>query len=179
MQTPAVCAPFERISVDITGPFPRSARGHVYMVTVVDHYTNLAEAIPFRNNTAETIARALMQHVFSRFGFPLQLLTDRGTEFKGQLFSELCRHMEINKLRTTAYRPATNEMAERYYRTLNSISGKIVSQNQRDWCKRVPVAAAADRASVHEATGYSPNMLILGRKVATPLGCAFRWETAL
>jgi len=169
MQTPAVGAPFERISVDITGPFPRSARGHVYMVTVVDHYTKWAEAIPLRNHTAEMVARALMQHVFNRFGFPLQLLTDRGPEFEGQLFSELCRHMEIDKLRTTAYRPATNGMVERYHRTLNSILGKIVSQNQRDWCERVPVAAAAYRASVHEATGYSPNMLVLGREVSAPL----------
>jgi len=169
MQTPAVGAPFERISVDITGPFPRSARGHVYMVTVMDQFTKWAEAIPLRNHTAETVARALMQHVFSRFGFPLQLLTDRGAEFEGQLFSELCRHMEIDKLRTTAYRPATNGMVERYHRTLNSILGKIVSENQRDWCERVPVAAAAYRASVHEATGHSPNMLVLGREVAAPL----------
>ena len=169
MQTPAVGAPFERISVDITGPFPHSARGHIYMVTVMDHFTKWAEAITLRNHTAGTVARALMQHVFSRFGFPLQLLTDRGSEFEGQLFTELCRHMEIDKLRTTAYRPAINGTVERYHRTLNSILGKIVSQNQRDWCERVPVAAAAYRASVHEAAGYSPNMLVLGREVAAPL----------
>jgi len=77
--------------------------------------------------------------------------------------------MEIHKLRTTAYRPAINGTVERYHRTLNSILGKIVSQNQRDWCERVPVAAAAYRASVHEAAGYSPNMLVLGREVAAPL----------
>jgi len=47
--------------------------------------------------------------------------------------------------------------------------GEIVSQNQHDWCERVPVAAVAYRASVHEATGYSHNMLVLGREVAAPL----------
>jgi len=80
--------------------------------------------------------------------------------------------MEIDKLRTTAYRPATNGMVERYHRTLNSILGKIVSQNQRDWCERVPVAAAVYRASVHETIGYFPNMLVLGREVAAPLNVA-------
>jgi len=73
-----VGAPFERISVDITGPFPKSAKGNIYMVTVMDHFTKWAEAIPLRNHTAPTVARALLVHV----GFPLQLLTDRGPEFE-------------------------------------------------------------------------------------------------
>ena len=169
MMTPMVGAPFERISVDITGPFPRSARGNVYMVTVMDHFTKWAEAIPLRNHTAETVAHALLVNVFSRLGFPLQLLTDRGPEFESELFQELCRYMGIDKLRTTAYRAATNGMVERYHRTLNSILGKIIREDQRDWCERVPIAAAAYRASVHEATGYTPNRLMLNREVSAPL----------
>jgi len=52
---------------------------------------------------------------------------------------------------------------------LNSILGKIVADNQRDWCERAPIAAAAYRASVHEATGFTPNRLMLGREVNAPL----------
>ena len=74
-----------------------------------------------------------------------------------------------DKIRTTAYRAATNGMVERYHRTLNAILGKIISENQRDWCEKVPIAAAAYRASVHEATGYTPNRLMLGRETLAPL----------
>jgi len=81
--------PFERVSVDITGPHPRSAKGHVFMLTVMDHFSKWAEAIPLRNHTAPTVARTLMTHVFSQFGMPLQLLADRGPEFEGELFIEL------------------------------------------------------------------------------------------
>jgi len=161
--------PFERISIDITGPHPRSSKGHVFLLTVMDHFSKWAEAIPLRNHTASTVARALMVNIFSRFGVPLQLLSDRGPEFEGALFQELCRWMEIDKVRTTAYRPSTNGMVERYHRTLNSILGKIISGDQRDWCERVPVAAAAYRASVHEATGYTPNRLMLNREVYAPI----------
>ena len=176
MQPMLVGEPFERVSVDITGPHPRSAKGHVFMLTVMDHFSKWAEAIPLRNHTAPTVARTLMTHVFSRFGMPLQLLTDRGPEFEGELFTELCKWMEIDKIRTTAYRAATNGMVERFHRTLNAILGKIISENQRDWCEKVPVAAAAYRASVHEATGYTPNRLMLGRETRAPLdivvGCS-------
>jgi len=54
-----------------------------------------------------------MVNVFSRFGVPLQLLSDRESEFEGALFSELCQWMCIDKIRTTAYCPSTNGMVER------------------------------------------------------------------
>jgi len=118
---------------------------------------------------APTVARALMVNVFSRFGTPLQLLSDRGPEFKSDLFRELCRWMEIDKVRTTAYPQSNNGMVERYHRTLNSILGKIMREDQRNWCEKVPIATAAYRASVHEATGYTPNRLLLNREVFAPL----------
>jgi len=53
--------------------------------------------------------------------------------------------MEIDKTRTTAYRAHTNGMVERFHRTLNAILGKIISENQRDCCEKVPIATAAYR----------------------------------
>jgi len=178
--------PFERVSIDITGPHPRSLKGHVFLLTVMDHFTKWAEAIPLRNHTAPTVARALMVNVFSRFGVPLQLLSDRGPEFESDLFKELCQWMGIDKIKTTAYRPSTNGMVERYHRTLNSILGKIIREDQRNWCEKVPIAAAAYRASVHEATGYSANRLMLNREVhafldlvaGLPPGDAEHYESA-
>jgi len=98
MQPMLVGEPFERVSVDITGPHPRSAKGHIFMVTVMDHFSKWAEAIPLRNHTAPTVARVLMTHVFLRFGMPLQLLTDRGPEFESELFTQLCKWMGIDKI---------------------------------------------------------------------------------
>src|SRR5664279_6610599 len=77
--------------------------------------------------------------------------------------------MEIDKLRTTPYKPSTNGVVERFHRTLNSMLGKVVSENQRDWDKRLPLVLAAYRASPHSSTGYTPNRLFLGREVCMPL----------
>jgi len=101
--------PFERVSIDITGPHPRSLKGHVFLLTVMVHSTKWAGAIPLRNHTAPTVARALVVNVFSRFGVPLQLLSDRRKEFESALFSELCQWMCIDKIRTTAYRRRPTE----------------------------------------------------------------------
>ena len=161
--------PWERMSVDITGPHPRSARQNQYILTCVCHFSKWAEAIPLANHTAATVSRALMTHVFSRFGAPLQLLTDRGPEFESELFSQLMRWMEVDKLRTTAYQPSSNGAVERFHRTLNTMLGKVVKESQRDWDDRLPAVMAAYRASPHEVTGFSPNRLFLGREVRMPL----------
>jgi transposase InsO family protein len=169
MQIALTGEPWERVSVDITGPHPRSSRGKKFILTVVDHFSKWAEAIPLASHTAPVMAQALMNHVFSRFGAPLQLLTDRGAEFESQLFNELMHWMKIDKLRTTAYKPSTNGVVERFHRTLNSMLGKAVSESQRDWDLQLPLVLAAYRASPHSSTGYSPNRLFLGREARMPL----------
>jgi transposase InsO family protein len=161
--------PWERVGVDITGPHPKSKNGFVYILTLIDYFSKWAEAFPIRNQEARTVAKVLVDRVFSHFGSPVQILTDRGTNFESELFSELCRCLQIDHIRTTAYKPSTNGMVERFHRTLNSILGKVVADNQRDWDQHLPYAVAAYRATIHESTGYSPNFLFLGREVRAPL----------
>jgi len=160
---------FETVSIDVTGPHPRSRHGNVYMLTIMDHFSKWADAFPVTNHTAATVARVLFNRVFVYLGMPLRILSDQGPEFESNLFQELCRWMNIEKVRTTPYKASTNGMVERYHRTLNSILAKMISTNQRDWCERVPTAAAAYRASVHEATGFSPNFIVFGRENRMPI----------
>jgi transposase InsO family protein len=165
--------PMERLAIDITGPHPKSSAGHVYILTVLDPFTKWAEAVPLRNHEATTVARALTDQVFNRIGIPMQILSDRGAEFEGHLMQELCRCLEIEKIRTTSYKPSTNGGVERFHRTLNSMLAKVVETNQRDWSTRLPQVMAAYRASQHEATGYSPNFLVYGRELRAPVDIVF------
>jgi len=61
---------------------------------------------------------------------------------------------------------------ERFHRTLNSVLGKVVSENQRDWDQRLPFALAAYRASIHSSTGFTPNRVFLGRENRMPIDLA-------
>ena len=161
-------SPFERWYIDLTGPHPQSGRGHVYILTCVDGFTKWAEAFPIRNKEAESIAKVLVEQLFCRFGTPLSILSDQGKEVDGRIMREVCRLFGIDKLRTTPYKPSTNQV-ERLHRTINAVLGKTVAEHQKDWDIRLPYVMAAYRATRHESTGYSPNFLMMCRETYSPV----------
>jgi len=85
---------------------------------------------------------------------------------------KVCHLFGIEKLRTTLYKPSTNQV-ERLHQTMNSMLAKTVTDHRRDWDMRLCDAMAAYCASRHEATGYSPNFLILGHKARAPPGVMY------
>ena len=118
--------PFEEVALDITGKHPRFSRGNEYIVTITDVYSKWSEAYAVKTHTATVIAKLLVDNFFSRFGMTKRLISDQGPEFESQLFPELCKHIGIEKVRTSPYKPSTNGFVERFQRTLSSMLGKVV-----------------------------------------------------
>ncbi len=48
--------PNQRLGIDFVGPFPQSRRGNRYLLVLVDFFTKWAEANPFPNQEAVTVA---------------------------------------------------------------------------------------------------------------------------
>ena len=160
--------PFETISVDVTGPHPRSSNGYVYILTIVDHFSKFAFAHPMRNQEVSTVAKILLDHVICLVGAPARILTDQGSNFESQLFRELCQAMGIAKVRTSPYKASTNGCVERFHLTLNAMLAKCVKENQRDWDAHLQPVMAAYRASRHASNSMTPNCVIFGRENVMP-----------
>jgi len=171
---PVPCGePFERISIDLTGPHPRSRKGHLYILTVMDNFSKYVEAIPLANQEATTVAKALVENVILRYGAPLEILSDQGRNFDGNVFREVCKLLDIDKVRTSSYRPQTNGLIERFHRTMNAMLAKVISTHQHDWNDFLPYVTSAYRNSCNEVTGFSPNYLIFGKEARTSLDLAY------
>ncbi|XP_056612851.1 protein NYNRIN-like [Triplophysa dalaica] len=80
--------------MDLVGPLPKSARGHEYILVVVDYATRYPEALPLRKATAKAVAKELFM-MCSRVGIPTEILTDQGTPFMSQLTADLCHLFEV------------------------------------------------------------------------------------
>ena len=120
--------PFSMLGVDFVGPFRESDHGNKYLLTATCFYSRWPIAVPVRDCTAETAAKALFAHVFSIFGVPDKILTDRGSHFNSNMMKALYGVLGIQKLTTSAYRPSTNGRCERFHRFLNIVRSLLVAR---------------------------------------------------
>ena len=164
-----VGAPMDRVATDILGPFPQSKSGNGYIGLVGDYFTRWIEAYAIPVFSAQTVAHKLVYEFFSRFGMPFDLHSDQGRNYEATLFKEVCKLLEINKTRSSPYHPQSNGMVERFNRTLLDMIAVYTDRNQTDWDEHLSMLTAAYRSCVHEKTGYSPNLLMLGREVNLPV----------
>ena len=164
-----VGAPIDRIGIDVLGPLPTSNQGNSYILVVGDYFTRWIEAYPMPDQQAETTAHKLVNEFISRFGIPLEIHSDQGRNFESQLFQEVCNLLEIKKTRSTPYRPQSNGLIERFNRTLGKMIRSFVGLNKLEWDCHIPLLTAAYRSTVHPATGFTPNKLMLGREVNLPV----------
>jgi hypothetical protein len=102
---PEINGPFEFTSIDICGPYPVTARGNRYLLTFIDRFIRFPEAIPIPRQDAETVARAVITGVFSRYECSKILSSDRGTNFMSDLFQMMCRLLNVDRLLSTAFNP--------------------------------------------------------------------------
>ena len=162
-------APMQKCHMDILGPLPKTKRGNVYILVIVDQFTKWVEAIPLPDQTAEQVARAAVENFFVRMGCPMEIITDQGSNFESELFRELCKLLEISKKRTTPYHPSANGQVERLNRVILQMLRCVIQNRQDNWDEKLPYLLGAIRSTVNRSTGFTPNRLMLGREVHTPL----------
>jgi hypothetical protein len=166
-------APWDRLSIDIMGPLPESSQGNKYILVVTDYFTKWVEIFAIPDQQAETCANILLNEVFARYGCPYDLHSDQGRNFTGEIFTELCKVLQIRKTRTTPYHPSGNGQVERFNRTLIRMIKAYLKGEQENWDRNLGCLAGAYRASVHESTGFTPNMLMFGRETRLPIELMF------
>ena len=168
LQQMTVGAPFERIGVDILGPFPRSDRGNRYVLVVADYFSKWPEAVALPNQEAVTIASALVEQVFSRTGIPLEIHTDQGRNFEAALVKEVSKLLGMHRTRSTALHPQSAGLVERLNRTLTKHLAMFVNKCQTDWDEKIPLFLMAYRSTPQGTTGFSPAQVIYGRDLHLP-----------
>ena len=164
-------ATMERVAMDLMGPLPTTHDGNRYILVIGDYWTKWMEAYPLPNIEATTVATAFVQEFVCRYGAPLELHTDQGSNFESAVFQQMCETLGIHKTRTTAYNPKSDGLIERFNKTLIDMVASLLDpqKHQRDWDLQLPYACAAYRSAVQASTGETPNMLMLGREVSLPL----------
>ena len=169
-------APMERVHLDILGPFQRTERDNLYVLVIIDQFSKWPECVALSDSTAEEVALAFLVNVVAYFGCPLKVHTDQGSNFDGNVFRAFCHLLEIAKTRTTPYHPESNAQCETKNRIILQMIRIFCDGRPRDWDNQLPFLCMALRATRSRSTGFTPNMLMLGREVHSPYDVVYGIE---
>ena len=161
-------APLDRLCTDILGPLPTTPRGNKFVLVVTDSFTKWTEVFAVPDETAETCVRVILNEVICRFGCPLAIHSDQGRNYESNIFKELCQLLEIHKTRTSPKNPKCNGQTERFNRMLLPMKRAFIKGQQKQWDLYLGCVAGAYRATPHESTTLTPNMMMLCREVRLP-----------
>ena len=156
---------FEAIHIDLVGPLPPS-QGYTYLLTCVDRFTRWPEAIPLKDITAESVAKAFLSGWISRFGVPSTIVTDRGRQFESSLWSHLMSLLGTKRSRTTAYHPQSNGMVERFHRQLKS--ALKTQSTPETWMDSLPLVLLGIRTSLKTDLNSTAAEMVYGSSLRLP-----------
>lgn len=163
-----VGAALATLSTDMIGPFPLTPRNNRYVLIVTDSFTKWVEIFAVPDSTAATTANVILNEVICRYGAPLSIHSDLGSNYESQIFQELCKLMEVRKTRTSVRNPKGNGQAEKFNKTLVRMIKAYLKGEQENWDLNLGCLAAAFRSTPSASTKFTPNMLMLGREVRIP-----------
>ena len=156
-----VCKVFDIWGLDFMVPFPNS-KGNKYILVVVDYVSKWVEAKALPTNDARVVIKFLKE-LFSRFGVPKALISDRGTHFCNALMEKTLFKYGVTHRLATAYHPQSNGQTEVTNRAIKRILERSVGYNPRDWSEKLTDALWAFRTAYKTPTGCTPFRLVYGK----------------
>jgi len=120
---------WQKCSMDMVGPLTPTLQDK-YLLTFQDGLSKFTIGVPLKQQDAMTLARAFVEEIILKFGIPQVLLTDQGSNFLSELFSNVCKLLRVKMIKTSAYRPQTNGALERAHRVLVEYLRCYILENQ-------------------------------------------------
>ena len=155
--------PFETVALDFITKLPES-QGYDSILTITDHdCTKMAVFIPCREEiNAEETAALYAKHVFTHYGLPTKLISDRDPRFASKFTRELCKILGVQQNISTAYHPRTDRQLERTNQWLEQYLRFWVNEHQDNWTAYLPLAEFTHNNWPNKTTRESPFFLLMG-----------------
>jgi hypothetical protein len=135
---PSAC--WRTIGVDLIVDLPVSLGAEYNAIIVfMCHLSKMVRIIPTHTSLdAKGLAQLFIREIFPHYGMPLEIISDRGTQWNNEFFQALCDEIGIKLKMSTAYHPQTNGLVERTNEVIATALRHFVAADQRDWPLYLP-----------------------------------------
>ena len=159
---------FYRFHLDAAVNLPAAKNGAKHVLIIVEAFSKWVDLVPLQELTAQAVAAAFKERVLARFGRPVEVTTDHGSEYKAE-FHQLCLELGIDHRLITPGHPEANGMAERIVGVLKKGLRKFVlTHGVAAWPEHLPTIEFGYRTTPQQTTGFSPYFLVYGREPTFP-----------
>ena len=152
--------PWQRIHVDYA-----EVKGQQFLL-VVDSHSKWMEVFPMRSTTADATLEVL-RALFSRYGLPLEVVSDNGPQFVAREFQTFLKMNCIKHTLCPPYHPSTNGLAERHVQTFKRMYRACPDKGSLQ--HKVANVLFRYRNTPHSTTDKTPAQLFLKREPRTHL----------
>ena len=118
--------PWEKLAMDIVGPIEQGINECKYAITLLDYHSKWPE-VCFTSSVTTSKVISFLKTVFSREGYPGEIVTDNGVQFTSEEFRLFLSKRVIKHTFSSLYYPQCNGAIERFNRVLKKTVYKIVS----------------------------------------------------
>ena len=149
-------APFEHITMDLIS-LPPTEDGNDAAIVFVDRFSKYVILEPCNKTaTAPQVADIFIKSVYSHFGLPVSIVSDRDTRFTAHYWRALFEDLAVKLKLSTPYHPQTDGQTERANRTLIAVLKGHALSREGVWDRTIKIAQAEMNAATNKSTGYSP-----------------------
>ncbi|XP_065382826.1 uncharacterized protein isoform X1 [Macaca fascicularis] len=130
--------------------------------TAEDTFSGWTEAFPTKRETAQVVAKKILEEILPRYGFPVQIGSDNGPAFVAKVSQDLASILGANWKLHCAYRPQSSGQVERMNRTLKETLTKLTMETGANWVVLLPYALFRARNTPYRL-GLTPYEIMYGR----------------
>lgn len=127
------------------------------ILVIVDRLTKYSRFIPVSTtiNAAE-LAELFHDQIELEYGNPDGIVSDRGSVFTSEFWSELCYHSKIKLRYSTAFHPQTDGQTERMNQVLEDYLRCFVDEQRTNWARLLKTAQFACNNAVNQTIQETP-----------------------
>lgn len=153
---------FHTVGIDFIVELP-VCEGFNCLVVVIDHLTKYVWAYPCTTAlTAAQCADLLYEKLFSIYGLPHTIVSDRDSRFTSSFWEQLMQRLNVKLHRSTAHHPETDGATERANQMIEQLVRCSSAAVGADWVPKLPGILLSLNTNVSRSTGYSPAQLMFG-----------------
>nr|GEY36035.1 reverse transcriptase domain-containing protein [Tanacetum cinerariifolium] len=134
----------------------------------IDYLSKWVEAKALPTNDARVVVKFL-KSLFSRFGTPRAIISDRGTHFCNDQFARVMTKYGVTHRLATAYHPQTSGQMKVSNRGLKRILERTVGENRASWSDKLDDALWAFHIAFKTPIGCTPYKLVYGKSCHLPI----------